>query len=816
MAFKKIPVINDEIDIKLFLHIARKNLIFLISFVAISLIGAFVYLRYTYPLYETQAIIQLDVKSEANKYLNALSGKETPMEEGMAKRVELLRSPVFLARAFSKLPLLTSYYIKGTILNSEMYRNSPFEVLATVKNPSIYKVPIYISFTSAEEYRLSYTLGNVDYESTHPVGKDISLPEVDMKINISDWDRIQLEQGLINSTTYFFTLNNPDEIVSSFMTNLRINILSEEAKTLQIIFSDYNPHKACDIVNTIVEEFRVYDLEKKAEGANNILKYIDDQMLEIYGELYSSEIQLDSFRTVHNIDTTQTINSLDVKVQLEEYEKQLIKFDNEENTLKNLETELQKNPDINIYKLTAIIAGSEFQGVISNILNGIQELMLKKEQYLYEVTPQNGQIEALDYQINIRKKLLIESIKSIKTNITDRRKEILKKLDDTNKKYFGHGPGYSPIELNKLQRMYSVNEKYYNELVQKRAEYSITKAGLVSENVVLEKSSVPQSPISPKKNSVYIFCLLAAILFGIGLIIIKYLLYDTIVSMGDIKKYSDVPGLGLVPRYNKSIPVSQIIVDREPRSLIAEALRAIRTNLQFINNEPGPKVIAVTSTISGEGKTFFALNLSGVIAFSDKKVIIIDLDLRKPKIHKGFGSSNHRGMSNILAGKEIIDNCIQKSTIPNLDFITAGVVPPNPSELIIGPRMIETLNSLKLIYDYIVIDNPPVGVVTDGMKSLQLADYPIYVFKSGYSKRYYIENLERLVNESHIKNISYVLNSVELGTSTYGKLTYARNKHGYSYGYGYGFGYYDEESNSKEKKSIFKKIFDIVRRKKNT
>lgn len=791
MAFRKIPAINDELDIKLFLHIARKSIFYIVTFIAVAIVGAFLYLRYTYPLYETHAIIQLDVKNEADKYLNAFTD-EKPAEEGMAKRVELLRSPVFLARALSKLPLGVSYYSKGTILNTEMYRNSPFEVEATVKSPSIYHIPLYVSFKSAEEFRLSYSANGNEWEGTYKTGDKITLPEADLILHVKDAASLRSEAEALNPTTFYFTLNNPEEIVASYMPNLRINILSEDAKTLQIIYNDRNPVKASDVVNNIVEEFSVYDLERKAEGANNVLQFIDEQLLLIYGELYESENQLDSFRRANKIDTNYLRDPMDLRIKIEEYEKQLLKMDNEEITLKNLDEELQKSAEINVYKLTAIIAGSDFQGVISGMLQGIQELLIRKEQYLYEVTPQNAQIEALNYQIGIRKKLLHESIQSIRSNLVVRKQEVRKDLEKVGGKYFNRGQGYSPIEFNKLQRLYSVNEKYYNELIQKRAEYSITKAGLVSENVVLEKSRVPQEPVSPQSRNIYISCLLGAIVLSIGLIITKYLLYNTIVSVSDIKKYTDVPALGIVPRYNKNIPVSQIIVDREPRSLIAESLRAIRTNLQFINNEEGPKVIAVTSTIAGEGKTFFALNLAGVIAFSNKRVVIIDLDLRKPKIHSGFGTHNKRGMSSILAGKEVIENCIQKSVLPNLDFITAGVVPPNPSELIIGPRMEETLNQLKQMYDFVIIDNPPVGVVTDGMKSLQMADYPIYVFKSGYSKRFFIENLERLVRESHINSISFVLNNVDLGFAGYGKFSYSRSKHGF--GYGYGYGYYDEES----------------------
>jgi Mrp family chromosome partitioning ATPase len=169
-------------------------------------------------------------------------------------------------------------------------------------------------------------------------------------------------------------------------------------------------------------------------------------------------------------------------------------------------------------------------------------------------------------------------------------------------------------------------------------------------------------------------------------------------------------------------------------------------------------------------------------------------------------------MSSVLAGKNNIDDCIQKSTLPNLDFITAGIVPPNPSELIIGPKMDDSLKWLKTKYDYIIIDNPPIGVVTDGMKSLQIADYPIYVFKSGFSKRFYIESLERLYSENHIVKISYVLNAVEMGAIGYGRNNYSRSNQ--RYGYGYGYGYYDEESGFKKKNPILKRMFNFIRFKK--
>jgi len=281
------------------------------------------------------------------------------------------------------------------------------------------------------------------------------------------------------------------------------------------------------------------------------------------------------------------------------------------------------------------------------------------------------------------------------------------------------------------------------------------------------------------------------IIISLALIVIRYLFHNEITSLNEIMKYLEVPMLGIVPNYKDVIPISQLLVDKKPKSIIAESLRSIRSNLEFLSTSDGPKVLAITSTISGEGKTFVALNLAGIIAFSEKKVIIIDLDMRKPKIHVGFGVPNDKGMSTILINRNTIDECVFKSSLNNLDFITAGPVPPNPSELIISARMLEVLDELKLRYDVIVIDNPPVGLVTDGIRVIKLADYPIYVFRENFSKRNFVQNVKKLMRDNNIKNMSVILNSVDIKKSGYGYS--GVYDYDYGYGYGYGFGYYDED-----------------------
>jgi capsular exopolysaccharide synthesis family protein len=252
--------------------------------------------------------------------------------------------------------------------------------------------------------------------------------------------------------------------------------------------------------------------------------------------------------------------------------------------------------------------------------------------------------------------------------------------------------------------------------------------------------------------------------------------------------------IGVVPKYDSQIPVSQLIVDKNPKSIISEAFRTIRTNLSFIDNTPGSKLISISSTISGEGKTFIAINIAGILAFTGKKVVLIDLDMRKPKIHKGFGVKNDVGMSTILTGENKIEDCFNNSSIDNLKFITAGPTPPNPSELILSEKLGQVIAELQTKFDYVVIDNAPVGLVTDGIETLRKSDYPIYVLRAEYSDKYFIQNLVRLKMENQITRIAAVLNDVDMSKKRYGY------NYGYTYSYGYGTGYYTDDPGTKKKK----------------
>ncbi len=812
MAVKKISNINEEIDIKLFIYIVWKNLFLISLFLLIAFVGSYLYLHYTHPVFEAKAIIQL----ETNEAMKQFLGNTLP-EDDLSKKTELLRSATFLERIVNKLPLKVRYYKAGTILNFEQYKQSPYSIEYNVKNPSIYGIPIFVTFNKNKTFEINYEVNNkIKKYINLEINEKVVFPEFDIKLDVIDYLTLFSKDKLILSGEYYFIINNPETLVNNFVNNLQISILNPNARTIQVMFRDQNGLKTSDIVNSIVQEFKQYDVEKKAESINKTLEFIDKQLKGIYDRLVDSETQLEDFKKVNKIDTALNKTLPNYYSRLNELDDEMIKTEMESKILIDAEKKLNVS-NIDIYEIFLIISGSEFKGVISTLLNSLQDLLLKKEELRYEVTENSGQIKALNYKIDIQKKMILESLHNIKNNLDVRKSELSKRINNYTRLISPRTDNYNIVEFSRLQRLYIVNEKYYNELIARKAQYSIEQAGYVSQTVVLEYSKTPTVPVWPVKQSVYLAVIGAALLIGLIIVIIKYLFYNEITSFDDIIKYTDRPIIGIIPKYRLQIPVSQLIVDKNPLSIIAESFRVIRTNIQFISNEPGHKIIAITSTISGEGKTFFAINLAGVIAFSNKKVIIVDSDMRKPKIHIGFNVENTHGLSTILMRKDTIENCIRKSTLENLDFITAGVVPPNPSELILDNQMDLLLNELKLKYDFVIIDNPPIGLVTDGMKSLTIADYPIYILKANLSKRVFIQNINRLYEENNLTNLSVVLNAIEPRFSNYGYSNKYRYYHGFSYGYGYGYtygsgyGYVSSDENDKLNQSkfirLFKKIF---------
>ncbi|MDQ5929032.1 MAG: tyrosine-protein kinase Etk/Wzc [Bacteroidota bacterium] len=357
-------------------------------------------------------------------------------------------------------------------------------------------------------------------------------------------------------------------------------------------------------------------------------------------------------------------------------------------------------------------------------------------------------------------------------------------------------------ELIKIKRKYDLNEKVYSAFLQKRSEADIVKAANLSDIHFIDPAKEVSANVLSQKTSVnYVLALFIGLLVPLTIILIIFFLNNTILNSEDIHRLTTVPLIGVV---GVNTEASDLAVFDKPKSAMAESFRGIRSSLQFLykGQGEGAKVLMLTSSISGEGKTFCSINIATVFALSEKKTIIVGLDLRKPKLSRVFEKNDDFGAVNYLINQKNIDEIISPTTIPFLDIIFSGPIPPNPSELILNDKMSALIQELKTRYDYIILDTPPVGLVSDATEISQFADVVLYIVRQNHTKKEMVSFLNNRVKRGELKNTSIILNGFE-----------NKAKYGYSYGYyGYGDyanGYHEEianKGNLSKIKFFFKKI----------
>jgi capsular exopolysaccharide synthesis family protein len=793
----KIPIINDKFDVAIFLQILKKNYWIALSLIFLSVVGAFLYLRYTQPIYNATSIIQINESNRTTRVLN-IEDVYQNQNDDISKIIELLRSKEFLKRALMSLNLEVSYYVEGTFLASELYNRSPFTIEWKASSPAIYDRAFYIEFDDFENARILLYNGNELLESKIKVNQWNDIQGGSIRYQINDFKTITDQKDNYKGNRFYFVINNPQNIVDRHISNLQISLLNRSAQTINIVYFGSNAEKAASIVNSVADNYLKYDVEVKKESAENILAFIEDRLKVVYQNLDETEKQLHAFKKENKLSYDKYQNSSSpfpiFTTKINEFEDELINIEFELVALERINNQILNEDNLNIYELIASLSGTKSEAVVVNVLSSLQQLINQKERLLNDITPDNLKIKILEKQIDNQKLLLKDFIGSTLDRLKNKKVDYEEKISEYERKLFADSE-YNELEYSKLERLYSINEGFYHKLIEKKAEYLISQAGYVSQNTILEKATMPKAPISPISKKIYPMFFLFGLFLGGGYILLRYLVYDEVPSINVIQNYTNAPILGTVPTYRSEIPVSQLLVNKKPNSIFSESFRTIRSNLQFISHGAETKIITISSTISGEGKTFVAINLAGILAISGKRVILLDLDLRKPRIHLGFNTKNEKGISTLLIGKNTLDECIEKSDLQNFDYITAGPVPPNPSELAAGKQMEALLVQLEDLYDIVIIDTPPVGIVTDALSNLQRANYPIYVMKANVSKRHFIDNINNLIDNKKMDNLSIILNGVDVHRRRYGS-------YGYGYGYGYGSGYYEDE----EETSIGKKL----------
>lgn len=742
-----------------------------LALLAIGMMGlfAFIYLRYTKPLYESRIVIQLGEKDKGKELLEI---ENINTKDNISSELELLRSELLFDLAIQQLNLNVSHFSKGKFLTEEKYNQSTFNILPfSLSDSTLCSLPIFLRAYD-NKIELSYTFNGKKFSFKLPPNQRIKTPHFDIRILIHNWHDFIIDD---NENELYFTFNNRKELVHRLLPNLIVEPVDALAKTIEIKYNCNNAELCFDITKSVASAFFSYDEEMKRKSSENILNFLEQQIDSIAGELQLSKDSLSQYQRSNQLaDPEMSTNNLTENITL--YQNQLFIIQDELATLNLVKNKLTKDPNrLEIYRLLPEMLGKSFEISLTKQINDLNLLLERKDELLSSINENHLEIKNIQSKLSFKIQNIRKSVDVILDRLQTSAQLIRSKINGFEGEYLSLPE--KKMEFNRLKSLQELNDKYFTLLTEKKILYSISNAGYTSNNRILNQASIAKTPINPNKNKTYSIFIFIGIILGFSILTIKYLTYNEITTVDDLKHllHQNAIVLGAIPSIKNKVGYSELIVHKSAKSILSESLRNIRTNVNFINSHA--QTIAISSSISGEGKTFVALNLAGILALSDKKVILIDLDLRKPKVHLGLGKENKSGMSNLIIGNVALDDVILHTDIDNLDFISAGSIPPNPSELILSEAFNFILSELKERYDIVIIDSPPVGIVTDGVQVLSDSDIPIYIFRANYSKRIFAKKINELYQLNQIRNINIILNNVSISKNEFG----------------YGYGYYEDE-----------------------
>ncbi|MBF4485985.1 tyrosine-protein kinase [Flavobacterium sp. CSZ] len=710
-----------------------------------------------------------------------------------------------------KLQFYIDYLTQGKYNLVDSYGAVPFYVNIDKSKGQLANTLIGIKFLSANEYEIRIpfennsvsliTYSNNTYSNTavqptefvkkYKVGEQVSLPFLNWKLQIND------NPGLYVGIEYFVKFNDFDGTVSGYRG---VNVSSDDkgGSILTLSMQGTNKARMVEYLNATVKMLIKLQLDGKNQFATNTIRFIDSTLVAMESQLKETGGELKSFRKDKNIYEIEgggekvSDKIMDFDVERDQVTRKIAYY----NSLKSY-----LNNSVDYSRLPApSVAGIEDPNVVVNVSKLIA-LSTQRSEMAYAVKSDKI-FKDFDNQMQAVKNVLLENIASAKGSLmTDlamvnakigQAESTVKRLPEEQQ------------ELLKIQRKYDLSDNIYTEFLKKRNEAEIVKASNLSDLHFIDPAKdIGGGLIGPKTSVNYILALFLGILIPLLFIFGIFFINNSIQNTEDISKLTQIPLIGVIGVNKDSL---NLAVFDKPKSALSEAFRTIRSSLQFLYKKQqvsGPKTLMITSSISGEGKTFCSINIATVFALSEKKTVIIGLDLRKPRLADEFGLKNQIGVVNYLIKQNSLAEIINSTQIPNLDVILSGPIPPNPSELILSDAMGDLILELKQQYDYIILDTPPVGLVSDALELAQYADVTLYIVRQNYTKKDMITLLNTRVQRGELANASIILNGYE-----------NKAKYGTAYGYGYGYGAYSNGYHDEVNKSSFwKEILNKFKKK---
>ena len=691
-----------------------------------------------------------------------------------------------------QLNLYVSYRNEDGWLSKEMYRTSPVLVSLTPQEADQLEKPMKVKMNLLDPGKMDVEIevGEKKYQKHLDKLPAVFPTDEGTVAFLANSDTLAGKWGKVQHITA--SIGKPMAVAKGYSKALFIAPTSKTTSVVTISLKNSSTQRGKDFINKLIEVYNINTNNDKNEVAQKTAEFIDERIAIISKELGSTEQDLETFKRTAGI----TDLSSEAKIALEgnaEYEKRRVENQTQISLVKDLQRYLQ---------------GSDYEVLPSNVglkdealaiaISKYNEMLMERNRLLRTSTENNPTI------IN-----LTSSIHAMRANVVASMDATLKGLQITKAdlqreaKRFSQRISDAPTQERQfvsIARQQEIKAGLYLMLLQKREENAITLAATANNAKIIDAAIPDEAPVAPNKIMILALALVMGAGIPVGIIYLFSLTKVSIEGRADVEKLTTLPVIGDIPVAD-GLQGSSIAVFENQNNLMSETFRGIRTNLQFLLEE-GQKVIMVTSTVSGEGKSFVSANTAISLSLLGKKVVIVGLDIRKPGLNKVFNlSTKEQGITQFLTDpKRNIMDLVQQSDInSNLFILPGGAVPPNPTELLARKGLEEAIEQLKKHFDYIVLDTAPVGMVTDTQLISRIADLTVYVCRADYTRKSEFALVNELATTSKLPRISIAINGLDLKKKKYGYY-YGYGKYGKYYGYGkrYGYGYgYGEHENKK-------------------
>lgn len=742
--------------------------------VAVSLvIGvaiAFVYNRYASRVYTVSAsiIVREGNENAAAEFLYKSNPLVNPYRNYF-NELYIMRSYPLLQQVVEQLNFDVSWYRDGSVKTTEVYGDElPVQIKVFTGLSSPYGKQAWFECTGPNSYNLELTdNGDINGKLYRGLsfGDTVSMDGYKLLAKVRP-----IGQNLEKGKRYRIVFQDPYNIAKLYSNKLIATWAEVGSSVINLKVNGNTPQKERDFLSKFIERYQQYDVEKKNQVASKSIEFLDRQLQHIGDSLNYFDDRIEGFKRVNRYSDVAG-QSVRLLARIEELETQRTQLVLQESYFQYLENYIHNGKDIDqVVPPTAL-------GITDNILTTLVGQLTEQQFSLRMLgalqTDGNPLVEERRIKIQQIRKDILEGVNSIRATHRISLELIRKQIQDSEKSLSSLPE--AERQLVDIKRSYNVRENLYIFLMQKRAEAGISRASTTTDIIIVNPPNQTGGPITPKPLLNYGIGILSGLLLPLLIFALVDVLNDKVQSREEIEQIIALPVIGGIG--HNPIKESGLAVFQKPKSVLAESFRALRSNLNYFTSSHERKIILITSSISGEGKTFTTINLATVIAFSGKKVLIVGADMRRPKIFDDFRLSNDKGLSTFLSGIDTLETCVQRTHIDNLDILSSGPIPPNPSELLLLPRLGEMISMVIKQYDYVLFDTPPLGLVSDVFALSPFAHHTIFMVRQNFTPRHFLHDLNELCEKRNMNSMSILFNDIK------------KTGPGYGYGYGYGFAY---------------------------